>query len=74
MKKPILLLAFIFLFFANIFADELSDGYKTFVNNDIRQAYQHFTAASLLPETKAEAFLMLSLISTIDKDGPTSLK
>ena len=74
MKKPILLLTFIFLFFANIFADELSDGYKSFVNNDIRQAYQHFTAASLLPDTKAEAFLMLSLISTIDKDGPTSLK
>ena len=74
MQKLIFTLAFVFLFVANIFADELSDGYKSFINNDIKQAYQHFTTASLIPETKAESFLMLSLISTIDKDGPTSLK
>jgi hypothetical protein len=74
MKKLIFCFAFTFLIIANTYADELSEGYKSFANNDIKQAFQHFTAASLIPETKAESFLMLSLISTIDKDGPTSLK
>jgi tetratricopeptide (TPR) repeat protein len=66
--KKILLVSFLISFFAaNIFADELSEGYKSFINNDIKQAYQHFTAAAGIPETKAEASLMLALISTVDK-------
>jgi tetratricopeptide (TPR) repeat protein len=72
MQKLIISSIFIFLFVTNVFADELSDGYKSFINNDIKKAYQQFTAASQTPETKPEACLMLSLMSTIDKDQATA--
>jgi tetratricopeptide (TPR) repeat protein len=72
MQKLILFTTFIFLFISKIFADELSEGYASFIKNDIQQAYQHFTAASQVPDTKAEAYLMLSLLSTVDKEQATS--
>jgi predicted Zn-dependent protease len=68
MQKLTLSLCFIFLSISNICANELSEGYASFIKNDIKQAYQHFTAATLVPDTKAEAYLMLSLISTVDKE------
>ena len=72
MQKPIIITILIFMFISQAFADELSEGYKSFINNDIKQSYVHFTAASLVQETKAEAFLMLSLISTVDKEQSVS--
>ncbi|MCJ7446204.1 MAG: tetratricopeptide repeat protein [Bacteroidales bacterium] len=72
MQKLIVLTTFIFIFISQVFADELSEGYKSFINNDIKQAYNHFIAASQVPDTKAEAFLMLSLMSTVDKEEAIS--
>lgn len=55
------------MYFSNVFANELSEGYKSFVENDIKQACQHFEAATQIPETKAEAYLMLALTSAVYK-------
>ncbi|HNW56465.1 MAG TPA: transglutaminase domain-containing protein [Bacteroidales bacterium] len=69
MKKLFIILVFIFNLVSRVSADELSEGYKSFINNDRRQAYLHFSSASKIPETKNEALLMLSLLSTVDKDA-----
>ncbi len=72
MQKLLLSVTFMFLLVSAVFADELSEGYSAFIKNDIKQAYQHFTAATLVPETKAEAFLMLSLLATVDQEQPVA--
>jgi hypothetical protein len=74
MQKLILTAAFILMCISKIYADELTEGYKSFIDNHIQQAYQHFTAASQISETRAEAYLMLSLLSTVDKDNTTAFK
>ncbi len=72
MQKLILFTILFLAIVSGSYADELSEGYKSFVNNDIKQAYQHFAAASQVENTKAEANLMLSLISTVDKEPAAS--
>ncbi len=72
MQKFLLSFALLLLFISKICADELSEGYKSFINNDINQANQHFKTASQVEETKAEAYLMLSLLATINKENDTA--
>jgi Flp pilus assembly protein TadD len=57
---------------SGVFADEISEGYKAFIANDINNAYAHFTAATQDPNEKAEACLMLSLLASVDKDQSVS--
>lgn len=61
-----------FLLAARVFANDLTDGYNSFIKNDYKQAALHFTAATSNAESKAEAYLMLSLISSIDKEQSVS--
>lgn len=72
MHKLIISTVFIFSFFSKVYSDELSEGYESFIKNDIKQSYQHFTAATRFSDTKAEAYLMLALIATVDKDQETA--
>jgi tetratricopeptide (TPR) repeat protein len=74
MQKLFFITSFIFILIFNVSADELSEGYKSFINNDRTGAYLHFTAASKMPESKTEALLMLSLISTVDKDASEAFR
>ena len=55
-----------------IYSNELSDGYESFIKNDIKSAYQHFISATSQTECKSEAFLMLSLMSSVYKDQTTA--
>jgi predicted Zn-dependent protease len=74
MRKPFIIIAFAFLFLTKTFASELSDGYKFFAQNDYKQAREHFILATNSAENKAEANLMLSLLSSIDRDTEKSFK
>lgn len=72
MLKKLLFTSLLLFIVSKVISNELTEGYKSFIDNDIKQACQHFTAATLISETKAEAYLMLSLLSTTDKDQATS--
>jgi len=73
MKKHLLFSLLLLLLVSTVVrADKLSEGYAAFKANDFKQAYEHFKKAALLPETKAEANLMMALMSTTYKDELTA--
>jgi tetratricopeptide (TPR) repeat protein len=74
MYKLTLFAVFILVFVSQAMADELSEGYKSFINNDLTKAYAHFTAASQVPESRSDAFLMLAIMSTVDKEPSESFR
>jgi tetratricopeptide (TPR) repeat protein len=74
MQKLFLITSFIIVLILKVSGNELSEGYKSFINNDRQKAYIHFIAASKIPETKTEALLMLALISTVDKDATEAFR
>lgn len=72
MQKSLTIFSLFFISLFSAYADELSEGYASFAKNDLKAAYQHFEAASLVQSTKAESFLMLSMMAPIDKDDKTA--
>jgi Flp pilus assembly protein TadD len=70
--KRILIITSLLTFLCSVtFADDLSDGYQSFISNNFTQAKTHFTNASLKNETKAEANLMLCLIASANEEEET---
>lgn len=72
MQRFLVLLCSLFIFNSLVFSDDLTDGYAAFIKNDTKSAYQHFLSATTQKESKAEAYLMLSLMSSVYKDQPTA--
>ncbi len=72
MQKLFITIAFLFLIIASVSADELSEGYAAFAKNDLTQARQHFTAATQVKNSQAEAYIMLSLISSVNQNAGIS--
>lgn len=73
MKKHLLLTMLSFLLvWTAAKADNLSEGYAAFNSNDIERAFENFNKAAFVPETKAEANLMMSLMSSTYKGRGTA--
>ncbi len=68
MQKLISLITFMFIVFLKLSADELTEGYSAFINNDIKKANEHFIAATHDQDNRSEAFLMLSVIASVYSD------
>lgn len=49
--------------------DKLTEGWKSFNDNNLNDARANFKAASVESQGKAESFLALSLLNTVDKEG-----
>jgi len=74
MRKIIFIISCFILNISYLKSNELSEGYGSFIKNDIKQAREHFKSASLSDSSKAEANLMLSILATIDQDQETAFK
>ncbi len=74
LAKPNLLLALIMLTTPLFVFSQtnITDGWKAFNNNDLEKARIEFKKATQKTDQKADAYLSLSLINTIDKEDETA--
>jgi len=69
MRKKIIFIAICISLVSILKSNELDEGYNTFIKNDLKQSREHFKAAIQVDSLKAEAYLMLSILATIDQDN-----